>query len=79
MFSSSAGAFDGLIDAGMTPDQVHIFRSIFTNPDMELEHDGIVTFNGPVIAPTVQAGRWAVAQHNWDYNPLSSAAPSKAI
>jgi hypothetical protein len=53
----------------MTPDQVHILRSIFGNPDIELEHDGIVTFNGPVVAPTVQAGRWAVAQHNWDYNP----------
>ena len=77
MFSKVAGQLDRLIDAGMTQEQVHVFRSIFGNPDMELEHDGIVTFNGSVVAPTVQAGRWAVAQHNWDYNPLSSAAPSK--
>ena len=72
MFSRSSGQFDRLIDAGMTPDQVHIFRSILCNPDMELEHDGIVTFNGPVVSPTVQAGRWAVAQHNWNYNPDKS-------
>jgi len=69
MFSRHAAQFDRLLDACMPPEQVAILRDIFTNPKATLEHKGAVVLSGSLVAPSVQAARWAVAQHNWDYNP----------
>jgi len=67
MFSRHAAQFDRLLDACMPPEQVAILRDIFTNPQATLEHKGAVVLTGSLVAPSVQAARWAVAQHNWDY------------
>ena len=69
MYSRHAAQFDRLLDACMPPEQVAILRDIFTNPKATLEHKGAVVLSGSLVAPSVQAARWAVAQHNWDYNP----------
>jgi len=69
MYSRHAAQFDRLIDACMPPEQVAILRDIFTNPRATLEHKGAVVLSGSLVAPSIQAARWAVAQHNWDYNP----------
>ena len=67
MYSRHAAQFDRLIDACMPADQVAILRDIFTNPKATLEHNGAITLKGSLVAPSIQAARWAVAQHNWDY------------
>jgi hypothetical protein len=69
MFSNQAGQFDRLIGAGMTEEQVFILRDILANPKQTLSHSGVINLKGGITAPSVQAGRWAVAQRNWDYNP----------
>lgn len=69
MYSRHAAQFDRLIDACMPPEQVAILRDIFTNPKATLEHKGAVVLSGSLVVPNIQAARWAVAQHNWDYNP----------
>ena len=74
MYSRHAAQFDRLLDACMPPEQVAILRDIFTNPKATLEHKGAVVLSGSLVAPSVQAARWAVAQHNWDYNPDSNYA-----
>jgi len=76
MYSRHAAQFDRLIDACMPPEQVAILRDIFTNPMISLEHKGAVVLSGSLIAPNIQAARWAVAQHNWDYG-LGGASPSQ--
>jgi hypothetical protein len=72
MYSRHAAQFDRLLDACMPPEQVAILRDIFTNPLATLEHKGAVIMSGSLVAPNIQAARWAVAQHNWDYNPDSN-------
>ena len=76
MYSRHAIQFDRLLDAGMLPEQVSVLRDIFSNANMGLEHSGTVTFRGSVVAPAIQSCRWAVAQHNWDYNEDSNTYPS---
>ena len=79
MFSNQAGQFDRLIGAGMTEEQVFILRDILANPKQTLDHSGVINLKGGITAPSVQAGRWGVAQHNWDYNRDDKvrAAPSR--
>ena len=67
MYSSHARAFDRLIDAGMTRDQVHILKTILCNPDAELEHNGSVTVRGEFSGADIRAARWAKCSYNWDY------------
>ena len=67
MYSSHARAFDRLIDAGMTPDQVHILKSILCNPDSELEHNGSITVRGEFSGMDIRTARWAKCSYNWDY------------
>jgi hypothetical protein len=69
MFSNQAGQFDRLIGAGMTEEQVFILRDILANPKQTLNHSGVINLKSGITAPSIQAGRWAVAQHSWDYNP----------
>jgi len=69
MFSNQAGQFDRLIGAGMTEEQVFILRDILANPKQVLDHSGVINLKAGITAPSIQAGRWAVAQNNWDYNP----------
>ena len=76
MYSKHASQFDRLIVAGMSPDQVRVFRDIFCNPDIELHHEGSITLTGYVTTAQSQSGRWAVAQSSWDYNPDSTTYPS---
>jgi len=77
MFSRQAGQLDRLVDLGMAPEVVQVFREMLCNPDQELAHDGIVRIAAAVSSPKTQSLRWAVAQHNWDYNPKSSVPPSQ--
>jgi hypothetical protein len=79
MFSNQAGQFDRLIGAGMTEEQVFILRDILANPKQTLDHSGVINLKGGITAPSIQAGRWGVAQHNWDYNRDDKvrAAPSR--
>jgi hypothetical protein len=76
VYSKHASQFDRLIVAGMSPEQVRVFRDIFCNPQIELHHEGNVTLTGYVTTAQSQSGRWAVAQSNWDYNPDSTTYPS---
>ena len=76
MYSKHAAQFDRLLVAGMSPDQVRVFRDIFCNPQIELHHEGSINLTGYVTTAQSQSGRWAVAQSNWDYNPDSSTYPS---
>ena len=76
MYSRHAIQFDRLLDAGMCPEQVTVLRDIFSNANIGLEHSGLVTFKGAVVAPSIQSCRWAVAQHNWDYNEDTETYPS---
>ena len=77
MFSRQAGQLDRLVDLGMAPEVVQVFREMLCNPDQELAHDGIVRIAASVSSPKTQSLRWAVARHNWDYNPKSSVPPSR--
>jgi len=43
VYSKHASQFDRLIVAGMSPEQVRVFRDIFCNPEIELHHEGNVT------------------------------------
>ena len=76
MYSKHASQFDRLIVAGMSPEQVRVFRDIFCNPQIELHHEGSVNLTGYVTTAQSQSGRWAVAQSNWDFNPDSTTYPS---
>ena len=76
MYSKHASQFDRLLVAGMSSEQVRVFRDIFCNPNIELHHEGSVNLTGYVTTAQAQSGRWAVAQSNWDYNPDSSTYPS---
>ena len=76
MYSKHASQFDRLIVAGMSPEQVRVFRDIFCNPQIELHHEGSVNLTGYVTTAQSQSGRWAVAQSNWEYNPDSTTYPS---
>jgi len=76
VYSRQNAHFDRLIECGMSTEVVQVFRDIFANPNVELHHEGVITLTGSVVSPQMQASRWAVAQHNWDYNPDSSSAPS---
>ena len=76
MYSKHASQFDRLQEAGMSSEQVRVFRDIFCNPNIELHHEGSVNLTGYVTTAQAQSGRWAVAQSNWDYNPDSSTYPS---
>ena len=76
MYSKHASQFDRLIVAGMSPEQVRVFRDIFCNPQIDLHHEGSVNLTGYVTTAQSQSGRWAVAQSNWDFNPDSTTYPS---
>jgi len=76
VYSKHASQFDRLIVAGMSPEQVRVFRDIFCNPQIELHHEGSVNLTGYVTTAQSQSGRWAVAQSNWDFNPDSTTYPS---
>tara|TARA_R110002020_G_scaffold413514_1_gene623139 strand:+ start:4394 stop:5287 length:894 start_codon:yes stop_codon:yes gene_type:complete len=76
VYSKHASQFDRLIVAGMSPEQVRVFRDIFCNPQIELHHEGSVNLTGYVTTAQSQSGRWAVAQSNWEYNPDSTTYPS---
>ena len=76
MYSKHASQFDRLLEAGMSSEQVRVFRDIFCNPNIELHHEGNVNLTGYVTTAQSQSGRWAVAQSNWDYNPDSTTYPS---
>ena len=76
MYSKHASQFDRLQEAGMSSEQVRVFRDIFCNPNIELHHEGSVNLTGYVTTAQAQSGRWAVAQNNWDYNPESTTYPS---
>ena len=76
MYSKHASQFDRLLVAGMSSEQVRVFRDIFCNPNIELHHEGSVNLTGYVTTAQAQSGRWAVAQNNWDYNPESTTYPS---
>ena len=76
MYSKHASQFDRLLVAGMSSEQVRVFRDIFCNPNIELHHEGSVNLTGYVTTAQAQSGRWAVAQSNWDYNPDSTTYPS---
>jgi hypothetical protein len=77
MFSRQAGQLDRLVDLGMAPEVVNVFREMLCNPNQELIHDGIVRFAGSVVSPSGSSVRWAIARHNWDYHPKSSLPPSR--
>jgi len=76
VYSKHASQFDRLLVAGMSSEQVRVFRDIFCNPNIELHHEGSVNLTGYVTTSQAQSGRWAVAQSNWDYNPDSTTYPS---
>jgi hypothetical protein len=76
VYSKHASQFDRLLVAGMSSEQVRVFRDIFCNPNIELHHEGSVNLTGYVTTAQAQSGRWAVAQSNWDYNPESTTYPS---
>lgn len=76
MYSKHASQFDRLQEAGMSSEQVRVFRDIFCNPNIELHHEGSVNLTGYVTTSQAQSGRWAVAQSNWDFNPDSTTYPS---
>jgi len=67
MFSKHALQFDRLITEGMTVGQVNVLKSILTNPDIELEHNGVIKLTGSIEGPTVKASKWAVCNTNWEY------------
>jgi hypothetical protein len=70
MFSKHALQFDRLITEGMTVGQVSVLKSILTNPDIELEHHGVIKLTGSIEGPTVKASKWAICNTNWEYVSL---------
>ena len=73
MFSKHAVQFDRLVHEGMTVRQVEVLKSILTNPDVDLEHNGTVVVTGGIEGANIRSGRWAVCKNNWQYdsNPPS--------
>ena len=71
MYSMHGVQFDRLIELGMSPDVVHILRSIFTNPDVELTHNGKITLRGPIVGSDLRPYRWAKATYNWEHSGTS--------
>lgn len=78
MYAKQSAHFDRLLETGFSEEAIQIFRDIFANPTVELHHEGLVNLTGSVVGPKIQSGRWAVAQHNWDYNPDATTYPSSS-
>ena len=78
MYAKLSAHFDRLLETGFSEEAVQIFRDVFSNPTIELHHEGLVNLTGSVVGPKIQSGRWAVAQHNWDYNPDATTYPSSS-
>ena len=68
MFGLHGAQFERLAEAGMDNEQVYILRQILTNPDLELEHSGKVTFHGKVSGQSMSTTRWAKCIYDWDYD-----------
>ena len=70
MYSKHAVQFDRLIEEGMPISQVHVLKSILTNPDVDLEHNGTVKITGTLEGTHIRAAKWAKCETNWEYDSI---------